>query len=1144
MSLDGGGVSNGPGAQETASAMEEDYCLHGRERFHGQWASTGVFHAGALRLYGITGELVLLRSIKQTCMLGATFGTCFLGRFPVQAGMQNSTAPSPPFAAAVAEEKKDEELPFSTLLLGPIQPPEFQSNPQLAQQVWRREVMSSWDALQMPSQWCQTMNGVVTEANWTTQEQRQRIQAQLELASFMCLRAVQVPLPFYAAGLPWAADDGDEDEGNDTQSHGDRVQHEKGVAAAARVEAESGPQDTEQLSMTLSPEDDAQRNTRLACLAADILLAFIQQSTNVKVWVRCDGCNPVHRYQMQRLRQAVLYGYTRHRTADHRWVYHINTPCSVTGSCRVAAASFSSSSSHADVASADYGGSGSGVVHTEAVSALTTMLYFSTWHPRMLLPSEWFGEQVVCFECPPAPLLFACLAPHGVMPQQHPHYRPDAARETTVAGAAAAADTSGLESFALVDREGEGEREEVLTMEEDATPPRPYPVAPHNRHHSRVTPSRHVPFDVSTRSSPVHLPELEERNDNEADRSALLSATDYSLGDWNEERTAETQRTPGEASAPSSSAAAVAAATTATGAATSNDYPSATSTPYPHNDAADDDDAAEATNTQCSDVLHRRYEYAMPQDLHPLAVARWAGGYPPFVSVLTFLVEMLRRRAMPLFDRSFFDQYPLLNYLHFKAVEESTRDSFASFEDQLQLPIQPLGHQLSSGVYEVFERDARKYRQYHEAVFSYVKDWFEAGPARQHALQNEAFFAQHGVTRQVPVPSLDERVLYLVLLGCGRGPLIDECLNAVSALGVRLRLFAIEKNGPAAAFTRMRWANDPEWAQLAYNFGHTLEVIVADGRHIARAARDGSVVLPPDFGLCDVVVSELLGSLGDNELSPECIEGFHAQLLEIQQSRGLQRNAHLTCIPQQYTAWVAPLMSASLEAAVAAAAVKGLTVTPPQCPDRHAALNHSLLVTNLSRGVTLAEPQACWTFTHDFGEHQKASLHSRAATSAAVPPESVVCDDGSCTTATPTAASPLDRSAHLVFTVPPSGRCSGLAGYFSCVLYQSPTSPTAAVTLSTAPEQRTADMYSWFPCTFTLDPTQRRELCEVEAAAATKTGVVALHVDLARKTSVARRQVWYEWSVRYCDADEMPTESAATVVVVHNRDGWASSILL
>lgn len=1053
MSLDGGGISNSPGAQDTASAVEEDYCLHARDRFYHQWVSSGAFQPGTLRHYGVTGEPNLLRSLKQTRMLGATFGTCFLGHL------------THPQAAESERDGQDAALPFETLLLGPVQHPEFASNPQMAAEAWRREVHSAWEVLQTPSEWCQAMNGVVTELHWSTARQRRRIEEQLELASFMCVRAVQVTLPFYTADQPTCVEDAEEEE-----------------VATASEDGEAFLED-----------EESQRNTRLACLAADVLLRFIQRGSGVKVWVRCDACTPVHRYQMQRLRQAVLYGYTRRTVllqgTSRRTVYRINAPCSVTGTRPSAPARSLSSATAATTVP--------GTVHAEAVSALMTMLYFSSLHPQMLLPSEWLGEQVVCFECPPAPLLLACMAPRGVAPPQHPRYRPNAARGVEATHMARHTATAAAVGASPLEMEGErgGEEDDadLCQAEGNNTPQHRH----HNHHHSQHRPS--LPFSTSRRSSPARLPDMvmtaatTAADGNENDVSGVLSSVDYSLGDWGEDILLDGQHTP---------AAAASRANTAT--------PEVSVPPTPSSLGAT---PAAADTRRSSTQPLERYTYRLPDDLHPLREARWAGAYPPAVSVLTFLIELLRRRALPLFDRGFFDAYPLVNYLVFKAVEEPTRDVFACFEGQLQLPLQPLGHQLSSGVYEVFERDARKYRQYREAIYSFVTDWYTAGAARQHAWQNREFFDRHGVMKEVPMPSADERVLHLVLLGCGRGPIIDECLNAVSALGVRLRLFAIEKNAPAAAFTRMRWASDPEWAQLAHTFGHTLEVIVADGRRVAEAG----VVLPADFGLCDVVVSELLGSLGDNELSPECLEDFYAQLLEVQRTRGLQRNPHLTCIPQSYTAWVAPLMSTSLEAAVAEAAVKGLTVSPPGCRDHHAALDHSLLVTNLSRGITLAAPQPCWTFTHDFSTRDPL-----------------------------TSAAAMERSVRLGFRVPPCGRCSGVAGFFSCVLYASPRS-SAVTTLSTAPVGRTDDMYSWFPCTFTLDPTQRAELYEVKRTAAEADaghdGLVSIEVNLSRKTSDSMRQVWYEWSVRYGDADSADGAAAAKVVV-HNQNGWASSMLL
>ena len=62
--------------------------------------------------------------------------------------------------------------------------------------------------------------------------------------------------------------------------------------------------------------------------------------------------------------------------------------------------------------------------------------------------------------------------------------------------------------------------------------------------------------------------------------------------------------------------------------------------------------------------------------------------------------------------------------------------------------------------------------------------------------------------------------------------------------------------------------------------------------------------LPPDIPpppQADVLVSELLGSWGDNELSPECLDGAQRYL----KPGGLS-------IPADYTSFVAPLSSSKL----------------------------------------------------------------------------------------------------------------------------------------------------------------------------------------------------------------------------------------
>src|SRR6185369_16102162 len=75
----------------------------------------------------------------------------------------------------------------------------------------------------------------------------------------------------------------------------------------------------------------------------------------------------------------------------------------------------------------------------------------------------------------------------------------------------------------------------------------------------------------------------------------------------------------------------------------------------------------------------------------------------------------------------------------------------------------------------------------------------------------------------------------------------------------------------------------------------------------------------------DILVSELLGSFGDNELSPECLDGaqrflkgipvdlqFHISGLLFRDPSLFPISADGIIIPQSYTSFLAPIMSQTL----------------------------------------------------------------------------------------------------------------------------------------------------------------------------------------------------------------------------------------
>ena len=84
--------------------------------------------------------------------------------------------------------------------------------------------------------------------------------------------------------------------------------------------------------------------------------------------------------------------------------------------------------------------------------------------------------------------------------------------------------------------------------------------------------------------------------------------------------------------------------------------------------------------------------------------------------------------------------------------------------------------------------------------------------------------------------------------------MVSRCIAASTRAKARVRITALEKNPNALVVLQEKQAL--EWGT------DLVSVIYGDMR--AR---------PVQAERADVVVSELLGSFGDNELSPECLDG-------------------------------------------------------------------------------------------------------------------------------------------------------------------------------------------------------------------------------------------------------------------------------
>ncbi|KXS22453.1 Skb1 methyltransferase [Gonapodya prolifera JEL478] len=290
--------------------------------------------------------------------------------------------------------------------------------------------------------------------------------------------------------------------------------------------------------------------------------------------------------------------------------------------------------------------------------------------------------------------------------------------------------------------------------------------------------------------------------------------------------------------------------------------------------------------------------------------------------------------------------------------EPDKAERFAKgYKDHLQAPLQPLMDNLESSTYEVFEKDPVKYNQYELAIAAALRD---------------------------RVPDGSTEITTIMVLGAGRGPLVDRALRAADTTGRIVKVVALEKNVNAVVGLNRKKVQ--EW-------GDRVTVVFGDMRGWRPEER------------ADILVSELLGSFGDNELSPECL---HPAIPHLLKPTGIS-------IPSSYSAYVAPLTSHKLHSEVAGYKdLKGWE-TP--------------YVVKFGQ-VRWEKIERCWTFEHTTADTEDYSgVH--------------------------------DRHCSLTFQLSESMLIHGLAGFFDSVLYKD-------ITISIHPDWHSPGMFSWFPIFFPL----------------------------------------------------------------------------
>ncbi|KAK3946246.1 hypothetical protein QBC46DRAFT_301489 [Diplogelasinospora grovesii] len=394
----------------------------------------------------------------------------------------------------------------------------------------------------------------------------------------------------------------------------------------------------------------------------------------------------------------------------------------------------------------------------------------------------------------------------------------------------------------------------------------------------------------------------------------------------------------------------------------------------------------------------------------------------------------------------------------FSAMETAT---LASFQDWLQSPLQPLSDNLESATYEMFEGDPVKYDQYELAIEEAMKEWRE--------LKKPTSSAPPGA------PPCED--LVVVVAGAGRGPLMTRAIRAAEHTNTPVQLWALEKNQNAYVYLLRK--NKEDW-------GNRVKVIKTDMRGWeGPRPRD----YPDTITKVDILVTELLGSFGDNELSPECLDGIQRHIAR----------PHGISIPHSYTAHLSPIATPRLFADIGTRVANDPNAFETPWVVRLFALDFVC-----QKGVPgKGRFQQAWEFVHpvehtqaDDGYDFAADRHHGARLLAA---------SGVGSMATATGMNEHNtRHCHLTFVCRNQGVIHGLAGYFESTLYASqvPGREKDLVEISILPDQidkKSKDMVSWFPIFFPLkQPLYFPRDTELE-------------VSMWRQTDDTK--VWYEWVV-------------------------------
>ncbi|CDW53503.1 protein arginine N methyltransferase 5 [Trichuris trichiura] len=290
---------------------------------------------------------------------------------------------------------------------------------------------------------------------------------------------------------------------------------------------------------------------------------------------------------------------------------------------------------------------------------------------------------------------------------------------------------------------------------------------------------------------------------------------------------------------------------------------------------------------------------------------------------------------------------------HFRCATKANQ-AYELYRDVVQIPLEPLGDDLRSETYEVFEGDCVKYRMYQDAFEKALLD-------------------------RCAAYSTDSMVVMVV--GAGRGPLVSVVLNVLAAQRMtNVEVYAIEKN--SNAIVSLNYSNAMRW-------NNRVRIVEGDMR---------SVDLPVK---ADIMISEMLGSFGDNELSPECLDGA----LHLLKEDGIS-------IPCYYESFVSPAHAAKVTTQMASLCNANNQTDLVSL--------ETMIVVKLHSHFIISSPKSVFRFAHPNRDQL-----------------------------------PNNRYKRIHFEAPIDCVLGGFAGYFRANLY-------GDVFLSTVPNDHTPNMNSWF----------------------------------------------------------------------------------